>query len=320
MWPVRTPTVRAPSPLLVVGAIVSVQSGSAVAAQLFDRLEPTSVVFFRLLFSAVLLCAVVRPRVWRWSAASVRAAVLLGLAMSCMNLVFYESLRTAPLGVAVTVEFLGPLLLALVQSRRLLDVVFALVAAVGVGLLGLSGGEQAPVRGLLLAFVAGLFWAGYILASARVGALLTGTQGLAVSLALGSVLAGVVTAVRSPGDVGLTLTHGDLLVRALGVALLSSVVPYSLELAALRRLPTRVFGVLMSLEPMAATIAGVIILSQGLTVVAAVALVLVSLASVGVTWSARGVGSVPDVPPSPVALASPPASPLASPAGKPAPG
>ncbi|RKS75347.1 inner membrane transporter RhtA [Motilibacter peucedani] len=287
----RTPLERVPSPLLVLGAIVSVQCGSAVAAKMFDRLEPTTVVFFRLLLSALVLCVAIRPKVWRWSRASLLAAVLLGLSMSAMNLVFYQALSSAPLGAAVTVEFLGPLLLALVQTRRLLDLAFALLAAAGVALLGISdaaGGAQ--TRGLVLAFVAGLFWAGYIVASARVGALLPGTQGLAVSLAVGAAVAGVVTAFREPQHVLPTFTSGDLLLHAVGVALLSSVVPYSLEMAALRRLSTRVFGVLMSLEPMSATLAGLVILGQSLTLRSVVALVLVSVASLGVTLTARAKG------------------------------
>lgn len=282
-----TPATRVPAPLLVLGAIVSVQCGSAVAATLFDRIDPTTVVFFRLALSALLLCIVVRPRVWRWSRAQVGAAATLALAMSTMNLVFYEALEHIDLGVGVTVEFVGPLLLALVQTRRARDLAFALLAAAGVALLGLAGGGDASLLGLVLAFVAGLCWAAYILASAKVGALLPGTQGLAVSLALGAVVAGLVTSFRSPGQIGTTLGSSTLLWHAVGVALLSSVVPYSLELAALRRLPTRVFGILMSLEPVAATLAGLVILGQRLSVLKSVALVLVSVASLGITLGGR---------------------------------
>ncbi|WP_130494483.1 EamA family transporter [Motilibacter rhizosphaerae] len=278
---------RPPAPALVLGAIASVQCGSAVARTLFDDLSPSTVVLLRLVVSAVVLLAITRPRVWRWTREQALSAVVLGLAMGGMNLVFYESLQRVPLGVAVTVEFLGPMLLALAQSRGLVEGAWALLAGVGVALLGLAGGGSAPALGLLLAFLAGLLWAAYILASARTGRLLPGTQGLAVSLAVGAVLAALVTGVSEPHTVAKAFTHGSLLAHGAAVALLSSLVPYSLEMSALRRMPTRVFGVLMSLEPLGATLAGLAILGQRLTVVEVVALVLVSAASVGVTLGAR---------------------------------
>jgi inner membrane transporter RhtA len=242
-----SPVDRVPAPVLVLAAVVSVQLGSAVARTLFDELGSSGVVLLRVGLSALLLLAVLRPRFWRWSRASLVAAVALGVTMAAMNTAFYASIRTVPLGVAVTVEFLGPLLLALVQTRRWRDVVWVVLAGAGVALLGLDG-SGAPLGGLLLAFLAGLCWAGYILASARVGALLPGTGGLAVALLVATV---VVLPLGAPGAAGL-LDAPHLLLAACGVAVLSSVVPYGAELAALRRIPTRVFGVLMSLEPAAA--------------------------------------------------------------------
>ena len=204
--------------------------------------------------------------------------------MAGMNLVFYLSLRTVPLGVAVTVEFLGPLLLALVQTRRAVDLLWALLAAGGVALLGLDGGSGAPLSGLLLAFVAGLFWAAYIVASARVGQVLPGTDGLAVALAFAAVL---VLPFGLSGAAAV-LERPSLLLAGLGVALLSSVVSYGLELAALRRIPTQVFGILMSLEPAAAALAGLVVLGEALGAREVVALLLVSLASGGITLARRG--------------------------------
>jgi inner membrane transporter RhtA len=274
---------RLPAPLLVLGAVASVQTGSAVARTLFDELGSSGVVLLRLGLSSLLMLAVLRPRPWRWSRASLGAAALLGLAMAGMNTVFYLSIRTVPLGLAVTVEFLGPLLLALVQTRRWRDVAWALLAGTGVALLGLDGGTGAPLSGLLLAFLAGLCWAGYILASARVGALLPGSSGLAVALLISTLL---VLPVGGPGAAGV-LDRPALLVGGLAVAVLSSVLPYSAELAALRRIPTRVFGVLMALQPAAAAVAGLLVLGQRLGPREVVALVLVSLASAGVTLSRR---------------------------------
>lgn len=286
-------TARVPSPALVLAAIISVQSGSAVARLLFDRLPATTVVLLRLLTAAVLLTALTRPRVWTWPRQTIRAALALGVAMSVMNLAFYESLRTVPLGVAVTVEFCGPLLLALVQTRRPIDFLCAACAAAGVAMLGLGGHLTAPLHGLALAFAAGVCWAAYIVTSARVGAALPGSTGLAASLVVGTVLAAVVTSVRAPASIGTAFSEPSLLGRGLAVGLLSSLVPYTMEMAALRRLPTRVFGVLMSLEPLAATVAGLVILHQPLTLREALALALVSVASSGITLAAR-----PD-PPSP---------------------
>jgi inner membrane transporter RhtA len=282
---------RVPAPLLVLVSVASVQTGSAVARTLFDVTGPAGVTLLRLAFAAVLLMAVTRPAVRLWTRAQWTAAVALGLSMGAMNLVFYAAIREVPLGVAVTVEFMGPLLVALAQTRRVLDLLWVVLAGSGVVLLGLRDTGATPLAGLGLALLAGLFWGGYILASARVGQLLPGVQGLAVALCVSTLLAvpfGLSGAARGVAD-GWALLVGAL------VALLSSVVPYALELTALRRLPTRVFGVLMSLEPGAAAIAGLLVLDQRLGHRELVALLLVSLASVGVTLGRRA-----DAPPSPV--------------------
>lgn len=268
---------------MVLGSIASVQMGSAVARTLFDDLGAAGITLLRLGLSGGVLLLVLRPRVRSWSPQAWQSALLLGAAMAGMNLVFYLSLRTVPLGVAVTVEFLGPLLLALVQTRRFLDLVWALLAAGGVVLLGLQPGEGVPVSGLLLAFVAGLFWAGYILASARVGQQLPGLSGLAVALAFAAVL------VLPFGLSGASavLDRPLLLLGGAGVAVLSSILPYGLELTALRRIPTRVFGVLMALEPAAAALAGLVVLGQTLGSREVLALLLVSVASGGITLARR---------------------------------
>jgi inner membrane transporter RhtA len=272
-----------PAPLLVLTAIISVQVGSAIARTLFDDLGAAGVTLLRLSIAAVVLGIAFRPRVGTWSAAAWRAAALLGVAMAGMNLIFYLALQTVPLGVAVTVEFLGPLLLTLVQTRRLVDLLWALLAAGGVALLGLGAGVSAPLGGLLLAFLAGLCWAGYILASAHLGTLVPGTGGLAVALAVAAVL------VLPFGASGASavLDHPHLLIGAAGVALLSSVLSYGLEINALRRMSTRVFGILMSLEPAAAAVAGLLVLHQRLGLREVLALALVSVASLGVTLAAR---------------------------------
>jgi len=264
-------------------SILSVQFGSAVARTVFDEVGANGVTLMRLAISGLVLAAIVRPAVRRWSRAQLRAAVLLGLTMGSMNLVFYLAIRDIPLGVAVTVEFIGPLLVALVQTRRLVDLLWVVLAGGGVALLGLEGGTDLPMRGLALALLAGLFWGGYILASANVGRLVPGMDGLAVALLVSALLAlpfGAVGASRGLDDPA-------VLLAGLGVAFLSSIIPYGLELAALRRIPTRVFGILMSLEPAAAALAGLVVLGQRLGPRELVALVLVSAASLGVTLGRR---------------------------------
>ncbi|HEX5198877.1 DMT family transporter [Paractinoplanes rhizophilus] len=271
-----------PAPLLVLLSITSVQFGSAIARTLFDDLGAAGVTLLRLAIAALVIAVATRPRLRGWSAAAWRSAALLGVVMAGMNLVFYLALRTVPLGIAVTVEFLGPLLLTLVQTRRVLDLFWALLAAAGVVLLGSANGGAAPIGGLILAFVAGLCWAGYIVFSAKLGGLVPGTGGLTISLAVAAVL------VLPFGAGGASAVAHDpaLLIGATAVALLSSVVSYGLEINALRRIPTRVFGILMSLEPAAAAIAGLLLLGQRLTGLEMLALVLVMAASAGVTLAA----------------------------------
>ena len=277
--------------MLVLASIVSVQFGSAIGRTLFDDLGATGVIALRLGLSAPFMLLLLRPRVRQWTGAAWRAAAMLGVTMGAMNLIFYLSLRTVPLGVAVTVEFIGPLLLALAQTRRLVDLLWALLATSGVVLLGIDTTTGIPLSGLALALLAGLFWAGYILASAHLGQQLPGMDGLAVALAFGALL------VLPFGAAGASAVFStpSLLIGGAAVALLSSVICYGLELSALRRMPTRVFGILMSLEPAAAAIAGLLVLSQRLGVREVVALVAVSLASVGVTLGRRE-GQLPPQP------------------------
>jgi inner membrane transporter RhtA len=278
---------RVPAPFLVLTAIASVQLGSALARHLFDDLGAAGVTLLRLALAAIVLLIVLRPGLRGWSKAQWRAALLLGLAMAGMNLTFYLAIRSVPLGIAVTVEFTGPLLMALVQTRRLLDLLWAALAAGGVILLGADPGPGIALSGLALAVTAGLFWAGYILASARMGQVL-GTEGLAVALAF----AGLLVLPFGLSGASAVLDRPVLLLPALGVAILSSILSYGLELRALRRIPTRVFGILMSLEPGAAAFAGWAVLGQGLGLRGAAALVMVSVASGGVTLGRRD-----DVPP-----------------------
>jgi inner membrane transporter RhtA len=284
-----------PPQVLVLGAIASVQFGSAFAAKLFDRAGPAGVVLLRLGISALVLTVAVRPRLRGRSRSDLATGIVFGLVMGAMNWSFYEALNRLPLGVAVTVEFVGPLTVAIVGSRRRLDLLWAALAAGGVGLLaGNAFGGNLSVSGLFLALLAGACWAFYILLSKRTGAAFGGLAGLAIGLCAGTVL--VIPAGIAEG--GAQLLTPAILGGGVLVAMLSSLVPYSLELTALRSLSAKTFGLLMSLEPAAAAIAGALVLSQHPTLRTYVAIALVVAASTGTTLaSGRPQAAPPTLPP-----------------------
>jgi inner membrane transporter RhtA len=275
---------RVPAPVLAVGAIFSLQFGSAFARTHFDEVGPTGAATLRLVFAAVILLVVVRPRVRAWTRRQWFAAVVLGLALAGMNSLIYLAVARIPLGVAVTLEFTGPLVLALVQTRRLRDAAWAIVAFAGVILLGLGTTSGVAIGGVLLAFGAAAFWAAYILASSRVGRVIEGIDGLVVAIVVAAIVVAPFGAV--PAAKAIVLDPALIWVFLI-VAVLTSALPYALELVALRSLPTRVFGVLSSLGPAVAALAGLIVIGQRLDLREVVALVLVTIASVGVTV-ARG--------------------------------
>jgi inner membrane transporter RhtA len=276
---------------MVVAAVCSVQVGAALAKNLFPTLGAAGVTWLRLAIAALILVVIWRPRVWSWDRHSLLLVTAFGLVVAAMNLTFYASLDRVPLGVAVTVEFLGPLTLAAVMSRRRTDAVWVVLALLGIVLLVRTSGTGSsgldPV-GLLLAAGAGVFWAGYILLSSRVGDRISGGAGLAAGL----VVAGLVTT-----PTGVLSVSGHMgwavLAAAVGVAVLSSALPWSLELEALRRVPTSVFGILMSLEPAVAAISGWALLHEHLTLRQWAGIVLVVLASAGATaTSTRAAGRI----------------------------
>jgi inner membrane transporter RhtA len=273
----------APAPIgMVLGAVACVQFGAGLAATLFDDLGPVGTVLLRVGFAAVVLVAVWRPRVRglrreeRWLVAA------FGVSLAGMNGLYYLAIDRIPQGVAVTFEFVGPLAVALAASRRGLDVVWAAFAGAGVALLGGFGSSLDPA-GVAFALGAGAWWAAYILLSARVGRAFRGGDGLALAMVVGTA----VLLVPGVADAGDALLDPELLALGAAVALLSSVIPYSLELEALRRIPARVFGVLMSLEPAFAALAGLLVLGQDLDAIEIVAIALVVGASVGAARTAR---------------------------------
>lgn len=286
----RTP----PPQLLLLGSIASVQFGSAFANKLFAQAGPGGVVLLRVGISALILLAITRPSLRGRTRADIAAAIAFGLVLGAMNWSFYEALDRLPLGVAVTIEFTGPLAVAVAGSRRALDLLWVALAAGGVVLLALRGDNHGiSATGVLLALLAGSFWAAYILLSKRVGASFAALDGLAIAMAVSTLL--VIPAGLVEG--GAALARPGVLAGGLAVAMLSSLIPYSLEIVALRRLSASTFGLLMSLEPAVAALAGVIVLSQHLTGVLLLALAMVVTASVGTTITGpAAVGSAGDKP------------------------
>lgn len=273
----------APAALLVLGSCTSLQVGAALATRLFPVAGATGTTLLRLGLAACALLVTTRPRVRGWTRGQWGAVACFGFSLGTMNGFFYASISRIPLGVAVTIEFLGPLTLAAVLSRRARDLGWVLLALVGVLVLGWAGhdgggaGGTLDMTGVLFALIAGGCWALYIVTGARAGAAVPGRGGLAVAMSVGALMllplgaSGAVHAIDRPSSV----------LTAAGTAVAASIVPYTLELAALRRIPRNVFGILLSLEPAVAALAGWLLLSQGLGVPALVGIVATVVAGAG---------------------------------------
>ena len=276
---------RVPPTLLVLLAVSSVQVGAALGKTLFDEIGPGGTVFLRVLTAAIVLGLVWRPRLKGHSSRELGLAIVFGLALAGMNLAFYSSIDRIPLGIAVTFEFVGPLGVAVYGSRTPLDLLWVALAAAGILLLSDFGAGDLDRAGVGLALLAGAFWAAYILLSVRVGQAFPGGSGLA----LGMLVATVPLAPVGIAEAGTELWVPSILLAAAGVGIMSSAIPYTLELEALRRMPAGVFGVLMSLEPGLAALAGYVVLGEALVSREIAAIVLVVAASAG---AARGAGVV----------------------------
>lgn len=272
-----------PSAGLVVGAIASVQFGAAIAATLFDRVGPAGTVLLRLLFGSVVLLAVWRPRLAGYTRRELTLAAVFGLVLGAMNLSFYAALSRVPLGIAVSLEFVGPLSVALLGSRRGLDLLWVALAALGI--VALTQGDTHGLNGLgvALALLAGVFWGAYILLNARLGRLFPGGSGLALAMCVATLAATPLGIVEG----GSHLLDGESLLAGVAVGVLSSAIPYSFEVEALRRIATSVFGVLMSMEPGFAALAGLLVLGQHLSARVLAGIALVIVASVGASRGAR---------------------------------
>ncbi|HEX7279879.1 MAG TPA: EamA family transporter [Solirubrobacterales bacterium] len=269
--------------LLTLGSIVSVQGGAALATTLFDEVGAAGAVLLRALFGALVLLALTRGaplamREWRH-----RDVVGLGVSVAAVNLLFYAALERLPLGITVTLEFVGPLGVAVFGSRRPRDLLWVALAAVGIVLLSdLGGGDEVDPLGVALALGAGFFWAAYIVQSARVGRLGPGMGGATMA----AVISAVLVAPLGLAHGGDELLDPAVLAVGLAIGILSTAIPYVAEIEALRHLPRATFGVLMSLEPAVAAAIGFLALSQGLDPAEVIAIGLVVLASAGALRSA----------------------------------
>lgn len=262
---------------LVIAAVTSLQFGAGFAVTLFDELGPAGAAFLRLAIAAAILLAILRPRVRGHPGRDLRLAAAFGVTLGLMNLCIYAAMDRIPLGIAVTLEFWGPLAVAVAGSRRPLDLLWVVLAAAGIVLLADPGGGSLDTLGIAFALAAGGLWAGYIMLAARTGRVFPGASGLAIAMLCGAL----VTLPTGVAQAGAELLAPELLAAGAVVALASSVIPYSFELEALRRLPARVFGVLMSLEPAVAALAGLVVLGQALDGVEWLAIALVVVASAG---------------------------------------
>lgn len=289
---------RSAAPGLVLVQIVSLQLGSAVAKGLFAEVGATATAAMRIVLAAVVMCVVVRPRVRglgrdRWT-----AVLALGAVLALMNLAYFSAIALLPLGVAATVELLGPIALALALTRRLLDVLWGLLAVAGLALLAWPDGPL-PGAGIAVGLLAAAGRAAYVLLNRRVGALFDDWSGLALALAVGACVMAPIGVVAA-GD---RLLDGSVLATGLAVAVLSSLLPYSLDLLVLRRISARAFGILLGLGPAVGALVGLVLLGEVLTGWQVVAVAMVAVAAAGAVHGERRArtppGNDPDAGPRP---------------------
>ncbi|MFE4912335.1 DMT family transporter [Streptomyces sp. NPDC056652] len=301
--PARGKRALGPVALVVAGGL-SVQFGAAVAVLLMPRTGALGVVSLRLALAAIVLLAVCRPTLRGHSRADWGTVIAFGAVMAAMNCLFYQAADRIPLGAAVTLEVIGPLALSVIVSRRLVNLLWAGLALGGVLLLSGGGFDRLDPLGTAFALGAGAMWAAYIVFSARTGRRFPQADGLALAMAVGALLALPLGIVES----GAKLLVPSTLGLALAVAVMSSVLPYTLELLALRRLPAPTFAVLMSLEPAIAATAGFLVLDQALSATDALAIALVIMASMGAVRTQIGRGN-PKASPQPAPVPTPTSAP-----------
>lgn len=269
--------------ILVVFSVISVQMGAAVAKQLFDAIGSDGVVFLRTFLGGLMFMLVVRPRLKGYSLRVYGYMLVYGVTIAANMLTFYAAIERIPLGITVAIAFVGPLGVSVFGSRRVIDLVWVVAAAVGILLLSPITDVTLDPVGVLIALACGILWGLFIIVTKRAGDLVQGNAMLALSMCVAAVIAAPFGAARAVG----VLASPQLLVTALIVALLSSIIPFWLEFNALRRLASRMFGLLMSLEPAAAALMGWIILHENLGLEKMAGIGLVTLAAIATTRSGK---------------------------------
>lgn len=284
------------APLLVLGSMSFVQLGLALSRDMFNHFGVAGTTWLRLVFAALILLSVTRPRIAGKRLRELAAVALLGVASGTMTLLMAAALDRIPLALATTIEFLGPFSVALVRSRRALDVLWAVLAISGVTLLtrlGTAGHVRIDPVGLLLAGAAALCWAAYIVFTSKVGKAFEGFQGLAISMLVAAVAVAPFGASQAWRGLSAASDPVQLLLATLGLALLLPVAPYVLEMTALRRMPEHIFSILMSLEPGISALMGLLVLSQSLAPqqIGGIACIVIASAAATVVDGRRGRGA-----------------------------
>lgn len=272
--------------LLVLGSCISLQFGAAFAILLFPLIGVGTTTLYRLFFAGLILCVLLHPKITQWSKRQWRAVVLFGLALGSMNTFFYAGIDRLPLGTAVAIEFIGPLTLAACLSRSLKDFLWVAIAVSGIALFGVEsalGISSLDMLGVVFVLAAGFFWALYILAAASASREVPGTDAIAMALLIGVIP----TLPVGLGNVSAPLADPKLLAFAVSTAIFASLIPYTLEFLALQRVRSGTFGILMSMEPAVAAIAGFLLLGQRMGLLGILAICLVITASIGTTLSTR---------------------------------
>ena len=267
----------------VLFAIISVQSGAAIAKTLFPAIGAAGTASLRIGISAIILLAIYRPNLFKITPNQWKIVISYGLSLGAMNLIFYLAIERIPIGLAVTLEFIGPLLVAVIGSKRLIDYLWVLLAAIGIVLIAPWSNNGIDLLGVLFALLAGAFWAAYIVLGTKVSKIMKGGDAVATGMLFASILI-VPFGISENGLNNLTPTF---LYLGIALALLSSAIPFTLEMKALGQLPARTFSILMSLEPAAASIFAFIFLQEHLAFNEILAVVFVVIASVGSTITSK---------------------------------
>ncbi|RZK40613.1 MAG: DMT family transporter [Pedobacter sp.] len=267
----------------VLLSIISVQCGAAIAKGLFPEIGAAATASLRIGLSAIILLIAFRPNMGKLNAKQWKYVTLYGLSLGAMNMIFYMAIERIPIGLGVTLEFVGPLVLAIFSSKKAIDFIWVVLAAIGIALIAPWTSNGLNLTGVLLALLAGGFWAAYIILGGRISKIMKGGEAVAVGMLFATILIlpfGIFSG-------GLNQLSPKLLGLGAALALLSSAIPFTLEINALKQLPARTFSILMSLEPAMASLAAFVFLQEYLSIIECVAVACVVIASAGSSFTAR---------------------------------